>query len=369
MPSATVWHYDGQSAVRHERRFVIDGPDFRLDDGDVPGEPAALKLLEARHPMNGDTVFGLKKRPGWKIGFAGEVPADIAAALPRAGRYGGVIDSVGLWPAVAVFGVIAAAAVYGFLQVPAAVARVVPPAIERQLGDAMVGDFGRRLCDGPGGREALAKLTSRLGAVPEETDIEVANIPMVNAVTLPGGRIIIFDGLLKGAKSSDEVAGVVAHELGHVAHRDVLESLLRQLGLSVLLGGLEGNIGGYTNALLSTAYSRGAETRADDYAIDTLNRSNISPRDTATFFKRLGGDEPKDSRVSAVLGYLSTHPISATRSARFIAGAKGRQGYTPALTEADWASLKTICSSDTNLPKVEFTLWGPPELPKKAPRP
>lgn len=368
MTNARVWHYDGQNAVRHERLLVIEGEHFRLDQDDLQGEPVALKLLEARHPMGSDAVFGLKNRPGWKIGFAGGVPPEIIDQFPRAARYGGVIDRFGLWPAVAVFGVIGAIAVYSFLQIPAAVARVVPPALERQLGDAMVGDFGQRLCDGPGGREVLAKLTNRLGAVPEETDIEVANIPLVNAVTLPGGRIVIFDGLLKNAESSDAVAGVIAHELGHVAHRDVLESLLRQLGLSVLLGGLEGNIGGYTNALLSTAYSRGAETRADDFAIETLNRSNISPRDTARFFKQLGGEDPKDSRVSAVLGYLSTHPVSATRSKRFLAGAKGNN-YSPALSSEDWATLRKICSSDTNLPKVEFTLWGRPDLSKKPPRP
>lgn len=362
MTSAPVWHYDGQSAVRRELMFVVDGDHFRLDDGDVAGEPIPLAQLVARDAVGGDAVFGLKQRAGWKIGLVGGVPAELSAHLPRASRYGGIIDRVGLWPAAAVCAVLAAIVVFAFLQVPSAVARIVPPAVERRLGDAMVGDFGKRLCNGPGGREALARLAERLGAASDDIDIQVANIPMVNAVTLPGGRIIIFDGLLKGAQSPDEVAGVVAHELGHVAHRDVLESLLRQLGLSVLLGGLDGNIGGYTNALLSSAYSRGAEGRADDYAIDALNRTNISPLDTAKFFKRLGGEGPKDSRVSAVLGYLSTHPVSSTRSARFVAGSKGQHAYTPALSADDWATLKTICSSDRDLPKQGFTLWGPSAL-------
>lgn len=355
-----VWHFDGETAARHERLFVVDGATFRLDDGEAQGETLQLADLVARDPVGGAAIYGLKGRPGWKIGFTGDLPPALFAVLPRTARYGGVIDRVGLWPAVAVFGVIAAIIVYAFLQVPAAVARIVPPAIERQLGDAMVGDFGRRLCDGPGGREALTTLTGRLGALPGDVDIQVANIPLVNAVTLPGGRIIIFDGLLKGAQSPDEVAGVVAHELGHVAHRDVLETLLRQLGLSVLLGGLDGNIGGYTNALLATAYSRGAEARADDYAIQTLNENGVSPRDTAAFFDRLGGGEPKNSRVSAVLGYLSSHPVSATRSAKFAAAAdKRKDAYSPALDAQSWAQLKTICSSDPDLPKDPgFTLWG-----------
>ena len=366
MSGTPVWHFDGESAVRHHRLFVVDGASFRLDDGDMLGEPVPLADLVARDPLDGRAVYGLKKRPGWKIGFEGDVPHELFSALPSAGRYGGIIDRVGLWPAVAVFAIIAAVTVYVFLQVPAAVAKIVPPAVERQLGDAMAGDFGKRLCGGREGQEALARLSNRLGALPGEVDIQVANIPLVNAVTLPGGRIIIFDGLLKGAQSPDEVAGVVAHELGHVAHRDVLETLLRQLGLSVLLGGLDGNIGGYTNALLATAYSRGAESRADDYAIDTLNRSNISPLDTAAFFKRLGGSEPKNAQVSAVLGYLSSHPVSASRSARFIAGARGQHDYSPAMDPADWASLKAICAGEPDLSKEPFTLWGnaPPADPK-----
>lgn len=48
---------------------------------------------------------------------------------------------------------------------------------------------------------------------------------MVNAVTLPGGRIVIFSGLLKAATSPDEVAGALGHELGHVRHHDAVHRL------------------------------------------------------------------------------------------------------------------------------------------------
>ncbi|WP_341873239.1 M48 family metalloprotease [Sphingobium fuliginis] len=54
---------------------------------------------------------------------------------------------------------------------------------------------------------------------------------------MAGGRIILFDGLVQQAKSADEVAGVLGHELGHVRHRDTMTGLIRQLGLSVVLGG------------------------------------------------------------------------------------------------------------------------------------
>lgn len=354
--SVAVWHYDGQTAVRQSRRFIVSGDLFRLDasDGEGEGEAHRLADLVARDPVGGDPVYGLQGVDGWRIGFATPVPATIQACLPPAARYGSLIDRIGLWPAAAAFALIAAIVVAAVLQAPAVLARLVPPALERQLGDAMVGDFGGQVCDGPGGRAALGALAGRIGASPVEVQIEVVNIPVVNAVTLPGGRIVIFDGLLRNAESADEVAGVLAHELGHVAHRDVIEALLRQLGLSVLLGGLDGNIGGYTNALLATAYSRRTETAADSFAIDALNAAHVSPAGTAKFFRRLSHQEPSGKGAGALLGYLSTHPVSTTRAVRFEASGRGQRDYRSALAADQWAKLKAICSSDRTLPKGPF---------------
>ncbi|MDX7324874.1 M48 family metalloprotease, partial [Providencia rettgeri] len=80
---------------------------------------------------------------------------------------------------------------------------------------------------------ALKTLATRIDPDDPRLEVDVVKLPMVNAVTLPGGRIVVFDGLIRAAKSPDEVAGVVAHEIGHVRHRDVMEGLLRQFGLSV----------------------------------------------------------------------------------------------------------------------------------------
>ncbi len=351
---ARVWHYDGARAIRHEPLLISEGDHFYLVESDSANEPHAFADLVPMDPVDGHPVYGLKNRAGWRIGFLEPVPPVLEALLPAPRTYGRLIDRFGLWPFVLASSVIAAGAVYGFAQTPALVAKVIPPAVERRLGDAMIGDFGDRFCDGPGGRAALGTLSERIGASSDTVDIQVANIPLVNAVTLPGGRIIIFDGLLQGAASPDEVAGVLAHELGHVEHRDVIETLLRQLGLSVLLGGLEGHIGGYTNAVLATAYSRGAEARADSFAIDALNRAHVSPLPTSAFFQRLGGKDGKNDKAQAVLAYFSTHPVSAARSANFARSAKGHRDYTAALSIAEWSSLKAICTSDKNVSRAVF---------------
>ena len=340
-----VWHYDGISALRREPDLVADGDTFRLVEGDGSEGPYRFADLVAGDAVDGNAIFGLKGSTGWRIGFPGGVPADLAPRLPVPTRYGRLIDRIGLWPAAALCAIFAAIAVALFLMTPALVARAVPPSVERKLGDMMAGDFGDRNCAGANGPQALAALVARIDPGDRNVRVSVVNLPIVNAVTLPGGRIVLFDGLVKAAASPDEVAGVIAHELGHVRHRDVLESLLRQLGLSVLLGGLDGHVGGYTNALLASAYSRDAEARADGYAIDALAQAQISPLPTARFFRRLSAGE--DSRgIGRFTAYLSTHPMSQDRAARFIAAAKLHHGDRPVLDADQWGALRDICSAD-----------------------
>lgn len=349
-----VWHYDGVAGVRHEPLLVADGDSFTLADRNGETGPFAFADLEARDAVGGDAIFGLKRVTGWRIGFTGGIPGGIAAHLPGAARYGRVIDRVGLLPAVAGSALLAALAITAFLRTPAMVARAVPASVERQLGTLMTGDFGGRRCAAPGGAAALADLVERIDPNDRDVDVLVVNLPIVNAVTLPGGRIVLFDGLVKAARSPDEVAGVLAHELGHVRHRDVLESLLRHVGLSVLLGGLDGQVGGYTNALLSSAYSRDAEARADGYAISALGTADVSPTPIADFFGRLSKGDGPASGIGHVATYFSSHPVSGDRARRFVAAGKAHHADTPALDPAAWQRLRAICSGDPDVEKPGF---------------
>jgi len=228
---------------------------------------------------------------------------------------------------------------------PPLIAQMVPRSYERQIGELMVGDFGGRFCNNGGGQQALDRIAERLGVDPDTADIHVAAIPVANAVTLPGGKIIIFNGLLADAQSPDEIAGVVGHELGHVAHRDVMTTLIRQLGLTVLLGGVQGNVGQYSNVLLSASYSRAAEAKADDYSIDLLNAHAVSPAPTSAFFRRLGKTVPGGASAERAMSYLASHPVTSDRAARFATAAKGGSDYRPVLDAADWQALRRICAN------------------------
>ena len=165
---------------------------------------------------------------------------------------------------------------------------------------------------------------------------------MANAFALPGGRVVLFRGLIEDAGDPGEVAGVLAHEIGHVTHRHGTQAILRSLGLEVLFGLMlgelgEGLFGGIGASLLSLSYSRDAEVEADRVALVLLGDTGIGARGLAAFFKRLAEGGPK---LPAALQLLSTHPSHEAR-ARLFEGAMGAQG--PAMSAADWAALKEIC--------------------------
>src|SRR5690606_7728492 len=129
-----------------------------------------------------------------------------------------------------------------------------------------------------------------------------------NAAALPGGNLVIFNELLKEAKSAAEFSGVLAHENARIQHRDVAEATVRELGLGLVLTTLGGDVAGNVHGLLSLSYSRDAEAEADAESIAMMNRAHISPAPTAGFFERLAKAEDTIGGAD-MLVYLSSHPI------------------------------------------------------------
>ncbi|WP_176592727.1 M48 family metallopeptidase [Sphingobium sp. EM0848] len=351
MSDFRLWHYDGVTAVRRSVELRRTGEGFALEEPESgwTGTPVDWRDLTVVSMEGEHSAYGHRAIPGWRMGFSGQAPQDIAAHLPKAERYGRWIDRFGFWRAAGVFMLVAGLVVWGALEAPGVIAPLVPRGWENRMGDAMVGDFGGRFCHTPAGDAALRALAGQIDPRHEAREIALANIPMVNAVTLPGGRIILFDGLVQQAKSSDEVAGVLGHELGHVRHRDTMTGLIRQLGLSVVLGGAGGNAGGYLNGVLSLSYGRGAESAADGVAIDQMREAKISPAATAAFFERLGGKE--EGAEARAMSWLSSHPLSAERRRRFAAAVTPGATYRPALDPAQWQALRTACATDPKVAK------------------
>jgi predicted Zn-dependent protease len=200
-----------------------------------------------------------------------------------------------------------------------------------------------RFCEGPKGRAALDRLTANLAAAsaaPYEFRVAVLDLPVNNAFALPGGRIVVFKGLIDFAESPDEVAGVLAHEIGHVTERHGTERIVESLGLGLFFGVMLGDFGSSAVALVgetlvNLSYSRDAETEADSVAVGLLDEAGIAGGGLASFFKRLEESGPE---MHPALQLLSTHPASELRAQRTAGSAGG-----PAMSEADWTALQAIC--------------------------
>jgi Zn-dependent protease with chaperone function len=230
---------------------------------------------------------------------------------------------------------------------------LVPQAFERRLGDVAEGQvktlFGGRICNNPSGQASFVKLVD---AVREAAGLDIGiqtavlATPIPNAFALPGGKVYLFNGLLARAENPDEIAGVLAHELGHLKHRDSTRNLIYNGGTSFLIGLLFGDITGSgalifaSRSLVTASYSREAEQNADTFSIDVMHRLGRSPKAMGELLFRVTGKE-----VDKSLSILSNHPLTEDRLKRMSDEDRPVSG-PPLLTAAEWASLKAICNAN-----------------------
>jgi Zn-dependent protease with chaperone function len=256
-------------------------------------------------------------------------------------------------------GALISLAIVSLVALPAISARlapILPVSLERKLGDAVDAQFRTMIgqghagldCGGApsesAGRAAFDALFLRLvhaANLPGDLRSSVVRSKEVNAVALPGGRIYVFQGLIDKAESADELAGVIAHEIGHVARRDGLRSVLESAGLSFVFGMLLGDFSGggavmiATRAVLHASYSRETEAAADSYGVALLNAAGGNAEGLAALLARIEGNR------SDALTFLRDHPQTTDR----VAAIRRHAAPATALTAAtDWAAIKTICS-------------------------
>lgn len=233
---------------------------------------------------------------------------------------------------------------------------LVPEAFERRLGEAADAQvktvFTGKVCDNAPGQAAFMKLVNTVReAAGLDTSVQSAVLsnPVPNAFALPGGKVYLFEGLLAKAQNPDEIAGILAHELGHLKHRDGTRNLIYNGGTSFLVGLLFGDITGSgalifgSRSLLSASYSREAEQNADTLSIDVMHRLGRSPKPMGELMFRVTGKEGDRS-----LSILASHPLTEDRLARMSKEARPVTG-PPLLTAVEWSSLKAICSPGTKL--------------------
>jgi Zn-dependent protease with chaperone function len=224
---------------------------------------------------------------------------------------------------VGVFGIFFAATLVLILIINLLVNQLVwwiPPGVERQLGVIAVPVFEAQAEPSPA-QDTLNELLDRLeqylpADVKSDRDYQVFYIPdpTVNALAIPGDRVIIYQGLLDKMNSENELMMVLGHELGHFAHKDHLRSLGRGILVQVVFASLFGDVGSLASVVVSgvetfnrSQFSQNQETQADQFGLNLLVQTYGHAAGATDFFADLSRES------SANLDFLATHPAPQKR--------------------------------------------------------
>lgn len=227
-------------------------------------------------------------------------------------------------------------------------AGALPNSWRQRLGDVARKSMteGHKQCADAAGLAALDRLTERLSkpaAANTPFDVRVYDWSLMNAFAVPGGKIVLTKGLIDKAAGPDEIAGVLAHEMGHGIEMHPETGIIRNIGLAtaveVMLGGTGGGLANVGLILAQLSYSRNAEREADRHALELLKGAGIAPKGLGDFFARV--IKMEDEQSTGALNWLRTHPPPAER-ARIV---REQPDYpsSPALDAQAWQDLKSIC--------------------------
>jgi predicted Zn-dependent protease len=196
----------------------------------------------------------------------------------------------------------------------------LPPGIEGALGELYTQRFAGE--EQTAGDEYLQKLLNDLVKELPEDPIGYYYVHLIsssqpNALALPGGHIIVLSALVEELDSENELAFILAHELGHFANRDHLRGLGRGLvmmAISAVLFGVDNELTGFLmNSLMNVEmkFSQRQETKADLFALELLNRRYGHIAGATDFFRKAAEKETR----SRLAYYFATHPYPEDRVA------------------------------------------------------
>ena len=203
----------------------------------------------------------------------------------------------------------------------------------------------------------VSSLGRAIAAVSDRPDLDyqfyIINSEAVNAFALPGGHVYVTRGLIERTHSGPELAGVLAHEIGHVVKRHGVEKLQRHLRTgslvnvlySIILGGepemLNQNALRLAGFLWTANHSREDEEEADKLAVEYLARAGVDPRGMLTLLESLLEVEEADSTTHAS-AWFSSHPLTADRIQ-----------HTEAVIRKDAAQVQPV----ENAPEMRFASY------------
>lgn len=382
MPSepTTGAHYarysDGKSAAARDARVSLDlsGIEIVLDNGGAhlrwPYE--TLNAGEPIRPQSVDVLLSSRIAPGETVFVpSAAFTRELASRTPHLSAGAQRWRHARPW----VIGSAAVAALAALIHFTGwspsqSVARLLPESWRDRLGTAAISSMAgeRHRCINPVGLAALDRIASRLSQAAGDGEafrIVVVDWDLLNAFAVPGNQIVMTRELIEKAESPDEVAGVLAHEMGHGIELHPETGIIRAIGLSaaveLMMGGSGGTIANVGLVLAQLGYTRVAEREADQHAIALLRKSGISTAGLTNFFKRVAaeeisifGDDGENAEKGPVssdkpktnpFDLLRTHPPSTERAELL----RDQPPYpsTPALDDDAWRNLKSVCASTT----------------------
>jgi beta-barrel assembly-enhancing protease len=356
--------FDGETARDHTVSAELVGREIKITGDTISPITWNLSDLHPIDPPAAGMPFRLThtNHPGARLIVADLALIDsilnIAPHLKHGYYAPGHLKQVALWT-IGGLGGLAAAGYVLFAVLPGIVAGMLPDSWRERAGQQIesmvVADA--KTCAAPTGVAAFNKMLSRLTAHDPElpkVKLTVYDMDLLNAFAAPGNRIIFTKEILLKADGPDEIAGVLAHELGHVVNLHSEQSLVRYSGFQILASIFSG---GGSDVLTTTAgvaailrYSRAAETEADTFARETLEKSKVNPLAFRDFFKKLlklegaSTDSAETSTMDRIGNMLSTHPDTKSRM-EAIKPLPAGITVIPSLTTEEWKELQGICGT------------------------
>ena len=222
-------------------------------------------------------------------------------------------------------------------------AHVIPWSWEKKVGQLV--DSNKVCPSSPEAQALLLRVVKRIYPVSADdaifsVDVRIVKDPAVNAYAGLGGNIAVNSGLLRQAESPEELAGVLAHEIGHVQHRDIMEGVITHLltaqGIDLIFGG-HSSAAQWSQYFLNMNFTRTQEAQADEEGLKRLQASHVDNRAFSHFFERL-------EKSGSVPVFLSDHPANHARSE--MAGKFSNLGAAPIMNREEWQVLKNDCGEN-----------------------
>jgi Zn-dependent protease with chaperone function len=203
-------------------------------------------------------------------------------------------------------------------------------------GDAGAGDDPR----GNAVSHLLDRIAEHWPENPYPLRVAVYEEPVPNAVAFPGGLVVVTSGLLEQVESENELAFVLAHELGHFRNRDHLRGIGRGLAYALVLGTLGlGSSGGVaqlatlSGGLAARAFDRDQESEADRFALEIVAKEYGHVAGALDFFGR--SRDPNGAVGKEITHYFATHPLNEDRTTTLRSLARER-GWASAGEPLPW---------------------------------